>query len=73
MRPITQTLIASALIALATAGIQSLVLRSPQSTDMAYHHNLPPLGMVTPRRRYRLPYTPKYRGSGRRQLIRSLG
>ncbi|MEM9769985.1 MAG: hypothetical protein AAF889_00015 [Cyanobacteria bacterium P01_D01_bin.73] len=65
-----KTFLASCAIALATAGIQSLVLsRSPQATDMAYHHNLAPLGMVAPRRRYRPPYSVEIRGSGRRKTI----
>ena len=58
---------------LLTAGISGLVLRpgerSPELENYASHHNLYPLGMMTPRRRYRLPYRVQYRGSGRRKTI----
>ncbi|MGD1849288.1 MAG: hypothetical protein ACFCBU_01330 [Cyanophyceae cyanobacterium] len=43
---------------------------SPEPTTVARHYNLPPLGMVTPRRRYNPPYKSKHRGSGRRKMIR---
>ena len=40
---------------------------------LALYDHLPPLGMITPRRRYRPPYHIQYRGSGRRKMMRSLG
>lgn len=67
----TKKLMLSALLVM--AGISGLVLlpdrRSPDMENYASHYNLPPLGMMTPRRRYRLPYNPQYRGSGRRTMI----
>lgn len=42
---------------------------------LALYDHLPPLGMITPRRRYDPPYQVKSRGSGRRHgiFLRSLG
>lgn len=59
--------------AIALSLVSVLVLRpthrAPELEGYAYHHPLPPLGMMTPQKRYRLPYNPQWRGSGRRKLI----
>ena len=47
--------------------------RPTGSDQLAMYRRLPPLGMITPKRRYRPPYKVKYRGSGRRKMVRSLG
>lgn len=70
-----KTLLASGAIALSVLG--SLVLlpdkRSPELENYALYRRLPPLGMMTPRRRYAPPYNLQKRGSGRRKMLRKLG
>jgi len=71
----TKTLLTGGAIALSVLG--ALVLspdkRSPDLENYALYRRLPPLGMITPRKRYAPPYNLKQRGSGRRKMIRGLG